>query len=707
MSLSLPNDLYTITPIWEKVKRFAFIRSGFRIVIRVNGTKFHYGKLLCAFRPLETSPGLGKSTLQCLSGYPHVIVTPTANEVHELVIPYCHPFQAVPISTEGFTVPQGVFHIVVLNPLSNGVAVSPVEVTAFVNFENPELAGYTYHNSAAPALSTDASSLTFSGSPFSATSVLILEAQSGEALTKAKLGVVSGVLETVGDIVNYFSTLNLSVLSSFIKYSATIARNMGYCKPLNLETISRRVLRTSNIALTHGIDNGESISLLPDNSIKPCYELIASHDREMSLAHYASRPGLMSIINWTGSQEPGTELAGYFVHPTNVSSDLVAGTLVYNIPISFAAFAATYWRGSVKFCIQVTCSAFHSGRLRIGWNPFFDSSDDVIEASSLVSHVLDLQTETEFHMTVPYLKRTLWAPVRRTYFADASNTSNGVLSISVLNTLTHAEFPVPPVFINVWMMAGPDFQLAVPSLPDCAAIDTSLEAQSGSSMSMRDAEYLPLVPATGMLDKGICMGDYINSISDWINRPCPEAIITTSTSLVTFQLNPYSTPFQTSGAVGISGTDLSSTWVDYWRLTFAVCRGSINYKSLTYGGVENTTFTLSRYVNFGASRLTVVASSLTGLVRQIPAGAHVSLDSTLQFPETHIPYYSNMISIPNAASPGTFTAGHLTGLYISKTPASGAVGGTTNAYLLVSAGDDFRLGFQVGPPTFFRTNNNV
>lgn len=88
LDLDFPRVLFTIPAIVNKLNNFAYFRAGIKIGIRVNGTRFHYGKLLCSYIPQFLNSGEDVYSLGKASASPNVILTPTANEVTEMLIPY-------------------------------------------------------------------------------------------------------------------------------------------------------------------------------------------------------------------------------------------------------------------------------------------------------------------------------------------------------------------------------------------------------------------------------------------------------------------------------------------------------------------------------------------------------------------------------------------------------------------------------------------
>jgi len=154
---NLPNDLFNITSIDEKLARFKYFRSACKVDIRVNSTTFHSGKILCVFAPhwnVSNSTGVMSNddmySLSCLNS---VIISANSNEPVSFEIPYVCPSAyfdlqhtcAIGDVYEGFF---GTWQMYVLSPLrlTGATSTASLTVTVYQNFVNPEPAGFTRVN---------------------------------------------------------------------------------------------------------------------------------------------------------------------------------------------------------------------------------------------------------------------------------------------------------------------------------------------------------------------------------------------------------------------------------------------------------------------------------------------------------------------------------------------------------------------------------
>jgi hypothetical protein len=150
-----PLKLYLNLPlIHGKLRGFSYLRAGLRIEIRLNGTRFHYGQLVGAFRPLDGTLQqyqASQQTVYAATMFPSVICDPGPSEVGILEVPYCYPQHFLSL-TDNFTASIGTFKLQVLAPLSvvSSTNVPIINYTVYVSLVKPVLAGFTASNLTSP-----------------------------------------------------------------------------------------------------------------------------------------------------------------------------------------------------------------------------------------------------------------------------------------------------------------------------------------------------------------------------------------------------------------------------------------------------------------------------------------------------------------------------------------------------------------------------
>jgi len=158
--LSFPHLLFQIDTLYSKFLNFRYFSAGIELSVRVNGTKFHYGKLMISAIPnfinglwdvTSTKPS-PYMNLYSASSCPHMLVSPTENVVEKLVIPFTLPklvdlaqltssTTAVRNSESLASEIAGV-RIFVLNSLRAGADATDVGYTVFARFVDVHVSGY-------------------------------------------------------------------------------------------------------------------------------------------------------------------------------------------------------------------------------------------------------------------------------------------------------------------------------------------------------------------------------------------------------------------------------------------------------------------------------------------------------------------------------------------------------------------------------------
>lgn len=141
------------TFLQDKLKDFLYLRCDVEVSVRLNGTAFHYGKLLFSWDPMYRCMEQGSldrvSNLYTASGGPFIIVSPSENKVVTFTIPFIFPYYYLMLSWVGNPstaeyVSMGALRVFVLNPLRqySTAPSNPVGVTIFARMFNVSVQGY-------------------------------------------------------------------------------------------------------------------------------------------------------------------------------------------------------------------------------------------------------------------------------------------------------------------------------------------------------------------------------------------------------------------------------------------------------------------------------------------------------------------------------------------------------------------------------------
>ncbi|AUD40070.1 polyprotein [Mobovirus A] len=172
---------------------------------------------------------------------------------------------------------------------------------------------------------------------------------------------------------------------------------------------------------------------------------------------------LQATFNWPGNALPGTCLHWTYVAPTlNLSGGPSVSnwspTMITNLHAVSSMYR--YWRGSIDYLLQPIMTRMHRGRLIIYYLPGYQTPPTIGQIyspnifASAYTWSYDIGTQTMYPLTVPYLGSTDWS---------APNYYEGLLCIFVQTALaTRTECP-QQIDVNLWVRAGDDYELAVPS----------------------------------------------------------------------------------------------------------------------------------------------------------------------------------------------------------------------------------------------------
>lgn len=700
---NFPYHLFSIPAILRKLENFQYFRADLRLSLRINATRFHYGKLLMAFSPNHSniSIGIPEYTLARCASLPNVQVNATDGESVVLQVPFSLPFEYINLSELNTAAGAAINNmgnvlIFVLNELASG-STSPVNCTLFASFDNVRLAGMT----ASPSLSfvqppshtagPPTGTLSFAQVIIDSTSYFDVRPQVGNAEqeNKSSKGLVSGITETLASFAAPLSMVpGIGAAATAVATGASaiggIAKAFGYSKPLDQSSNGFIQHRFPTLASGKGLETAPTLGCFPDNAVSPACDYISGGEDDMQLSRIFSTPGLIGQFGVADSQGPGQIIFTRHVTPVDCLCAVSEGaTLVDFTPLSYAVSAFEYWRGSLRYQFQFVASSFHSVRLRIGWlPPGATLSADPNDSVNVVNHVLDINGSTEFNVVVPYLSKVPWKTVPLSG-EELPLCTNGYLFVQIVNELTFSEAPVPAISANVWCSAGPDFQVAFPTNyrlhtpgPPPSS-EQVIRPQGGTSLDdIRTSDYQPMIDANFFVDNNLCHGESISHLKHVLQRCCE---LGQALDAGDYRYNPW-----TSIQLNPDGSrDFS--FVSWFAQLFRFARGSVGLRLLRLTGNNYFLFRNRRLT----SNTTQKISSLTTNFQLIGVGANWTPSSDNYIPEAIIPFYSSQYGavLNEGGNP-----------YVTGLPGMDFTIGGGTARVTEFVGDDFSFGFIIGAP---------
>lgn len=684
--ISFPQILFSIPSFRDKIANFTYFRSNIVVGFRLNGSRFHYGKLVAAWRPRQAISSFPNATGNMYTHVhgPFLTLSPTDNEVIEYEIPYTLPFDYLrtgELNSPEFE--QAGLSIFVMNPLAiaSTDTVPPVTLTIFARFKDPILGGY--NNVGLPAYSQITDPNWLYGEPIIGTDVTLI-AQAGEAVEKSERGLVSGVAEDVA-VISKIATLvpgvspYASIISDVSSAVGTVANYFGYNKPLSQIAIAPRQITLGSFSHSKGIDSVQALSLSPDCKLKSMLTRMGSYSGEMLLANYASRPGYLGYANWTSFDASEDIILTIPTIPSISAVKPGSVEYVYLTPLASVMRMCRYWRGTLRYCISISCSQFHAGRLRISWTPYADFTNSFI--GDVVSKIVDISSETEVYFSVPFM---FIMPV---YGRLNATSQVGALNITVLNELTSPYSPTNGVYVNAWVAGAPDNQFYA-AYPVGSTKATSLMTQVGTRETMLAMDYPSLIPSTPYESDDVICGEQIIHFGDLFKRYCYLNIVSQDT------FSPFSPPVRGVFSDPEDGSLVNSfSFLNNINDMFEYRRGSHSFKLIradptvnapqasatTYPNVKNYTSQLQAFLPSSAGLAPYSAFSL----------AYETAINFMSF-GVNIPYISNLPFLHNNTIP----------FFIRYNAPVAHIDANVDCYFLFAGGDDLEYGLQIGSPIY-------
>lgn len=696
---SFPYELFKRPALINKMRNFQYFRGNLRVSLRINSTRFHYGRLAMTFSPNLRNVNEGVASLRRTPGYVHCMALPnlqinaTEAEVSELVVPFSLPFEFIDLKKlgtyEGAAMYEmGTVKLFVMNELASN-SDSPIHCTVFASFEEVKLAGFTSEPTItlippAPLIAPDP--------PGTKSFADVLELQMGdtEQRQKSSSGLLSGVAESVASFAAPFSLIpGVGEFATAIATGASaiggIAKSFGYSKPIDQSSTTFVQGRFPVLSHGKGLETAPTMGTFPDNAVSPSPEYLSADSDGMQLSQICSTPGFIGSFSVSDSSAINSTVFERHVTPIDcLCTDPIAGVVfVDHTPLSFTTAAFEYWRGSLRYHFQIVASSFHSVRLRVAWVPPNSvHGNDPDELINLTNHIIDINTTTDLNVSIPMLNAFPWLAVPMNK-DSLDRSTNGKIVVSVVNELTFSEADIPPISVNVFMSAGPDFQLAWPTnyRLEEAIIPTPevLELQVGTSLEdIRNLDYPSILPSQLYVENNLCHGEQVTHLKHLLQRSCPTA---SERDPGTYRYNPY-----TLRAESLNGNDLRFSFLSWFGQLFRYARGSFGLRGLRLGGNGYFVFQNRRVTSLGPQRHSTLANMGT---EYYGVGTHFVPSHDTFIPEAITPYYSTQYGIPinSGGQP-----------YITNAPVIDYKIVSAGALMVEYAGDDFLYGFRLGGP---------
>jgi len=491
ISYHFPNALINAsTNLQEKLHRFQYLRAAVRVLIRLNATKFHAGKLLVTWVPCYKKGTTDSNAMQDMysaSCNNSVIVSANTTVPVDFIIPWVTPYSYWNMRDSYATTAQGLMGYIkvwVLHPLIlAGASNTPsCNVTLYASFVDPEVAGPGLRNNdprSDRALLKDESARKREQELVArlAAAQKIIQSQLANDFISGKeeKNVVAQMSMSKEQIVRSKDMTISNVAKAVSKFALGVsdaAKIIGLDKPTDLQHPTK-VIQVFNSGFAHmtGMDGATRLAADPQGHV--ANEDRYADPRDYNLfSNYKLLPGLINVFSFDASFASGTKVLIMGVTPTWCHQTTTLGVNTYSMtPTAFLASLFRYWRGGLKYCLKFTMSQYTVGRIRITWlpDPTFTAAITNEEEGDTVSKVVDLNGgDTEVTFEIPYCQAWPWLDVITPFVANTSPIVqwagfNGQIVVQVVNPLTVLNSTSTAVaWVAVYMSGAEDFQVARP-----------------------------------------------------------------------------------------------------------------------------------------------------------------------------------------------------------------------------------------------------
>lgn len=767
------TNFFSDTDVLEKINRYRNLRCNLRLKVLINGNSFYYGRLILDYNPYTLNDNITRNRAFFIqdivqsSQKPHILLDPTTSQGGELCLPYIWPENYLNITTASWEDDMGYCTLRDFDVLhhANG-GTDPITITIFAWAENLRLVVPT--NTQAQAGRVHNVPLDEYGFP------VPYEEQAGGRGRKSRSNIDSdhefssnGLISKPASALSKFasSLTMVPIISPYAKATSLIAgaignvaKIFGYSRPQVLhDTISYVPRFMGNLCNTDAPEPLIKLSVDSKNELTIDTRVMGlSGADELTIHSIASRMSFWRQFDWPEAAVTDTLLTSIKVLPSYVRTLSASPVLEFHpTAIAFAASPFDCWQGSIKFRFNVICSEYHRGRLRLVYNPSTLSAG-AISFNRVYSTIIDIAEERDFEYEVKWADVRAWAPVlpigsvtEADLYDDVNpvvsgaGTDNGSLSVYVVNELATPSTTAADVKIQVWVGAGDDFALSVPTqanMQDLSVYQEQSEVVPDIMASTADQSNAPTEPS-GIPDFGsssipddnqylVYQGERIVSFRDLLRRYqyyysyWPAAIGTSTLNRIVKirkSVFPYYRGWDPNGTdLGLDSvlanspyTFSSMTLLNYLTPAFACRRGSLRHKVL-YTNISiptDNSLAVTRTGVGGATNSNTfysVNNSVIGDRRSAVANSpRADLSGTVVTPtrvnpclEYETPFYTyGQRFVP--ARQITFTSGVIPTEELSLDIPANTASTSYRLDCYISTGEDFQLGMFTGAPILF------
>nr|AWK77855.1 structural polyprotein [Bundaberg bee virus 1] len=694
----------------DKLNGFLGIRADLQFRIQTNSQPFQAGRLIIAWLPYYKYLGNKRllfdenteASFTSLTALPHVELDLATETEATLHVPFVSPNMYYNLVTgEGY---YGKLYIKVYSPLADVSGSGNVDCTIWFNYSNVRLAFPT----GAPTASSSVNPIAQVGHEESD-----LESKRSVSLALAKFSSALRALPAVPTL-----TAIAEPAAWVSDQASAICKYFGFSK-VESSNVPQWLKQgpTHFMANYDGCNMSHSLALESQNAVETMSGMVGTDIDEMSIAHIVATPCYYTHFQWSTTNANGDILYSQTISPLVFRVDESASNT--NVPslLTFTTAAFAYWRGSIDLKFKFIKTKFHSGRVRIYFQPGISATLNSPRANFNYSQVVDLRSEDVVSFRVPYVSTKPWLWTRNSQNSNFGYDITGTVFIEVLNELRAVSTVTSSIDVLVEVSGGPDYELAAPSqnLFQPVSISSSpsssilsrirAKAQSGEEAT-REEEQTPLnKDQLGSKDvfkhlwpnNLFTMGEKITSVRQLIKRAATYGTLSTPTNQwVLYPWRMLGTYSRTSNG---AKNPQSFAPLDYFSRIFVFGRGGINFKLIPRTANQSRAIvkaTVSYPSNVTLNSTVLYEDTASEAVSYLQNGATQVIINDLEgCIDFYVPYYSNYHMFP-ISDLIQDAANEDLGVFPPVKVTVSNQGGDCDLYR--SAADSFQFGYLIGAP---------
>jgi len=253
--------------------------------------------------------------------------------------------------------------------------------------------------------------------------------------------------------------------------STKVASAAGFAKPTDISSVClMNSLPAAKYTNAFGLDQSTFFAAHPDNQILPSMKVFGTDADEMKITHVAAKLGYTGTWAWLATDPALKILAALPVTPCLGSKDTdPAVANQYNpSPAGYVASMFEFWRGDIKYRVDVVKNGGYSGVLGLYFLPGYKSVDlgGAINWDAAYRIVLDLKKSSTAEIVVEYQTNRPWLTVDFCNELDEdlqdSDSCLGYFVVLCESKLNSQNNVPADISFNIFMSCGDNIQFAVP-----------------------------------------------------------------------------------------------------------------------------------------------------------------------------------------------------------------------------------------------------